>query len=84
MLAPHRGHRLGMRLKLANLVALAEADPSRDRIYTWNADENEPHARDQRGVGLPSVRAGVDVAAAGADAASGAAGSAGTGATSGS
>ena len=40
VLAPHRGHRLGMRLKLANLVALAEADPSRNRIYTWNADEN--------------------------------------------
>jgi GNAT superfamily N-acetyltransferase len=40
VLAPHRGHRLGMRLKLANLVALADADPSRDRVYTWNADEN--------------------------------------------
>lgn len=40
VLAPHRGHRLGMRMKLANLVALAEADPSRNRIYTWNADEN--------------------------------------------
>ena len=41
VLAPHRGHRLGMRLKLANLVALEELDPTRERIYTWNADENE-------------------------------------------
>ncbi|WP_438855747.1 GNAT family N-acetyltransferase [Agromyces sp. M3QZ16-3] len=41
VLGPHRGHRLGMRMKLANLVALAEAEPSRNRIVTWNADENE-------------------------------------------
>ncbi|WP_394552400.1 GNAT family N-acetyltransferase [Agromyces sp. MMS24-JH15] len=40
VLAAHRGHRLGMRLKLANLVALAEADAARSRVYTWNADEN--------------------------------------------
>lgn len=40
VLAPHRGHRLGLRLKLANLVALAQADPTRTRVYTWNADEN--------------------------------------------
>ena len=41
VLAPHRGHGLGMRMKLANLVALADHDPARNRIYTWNADENE-------------------------------------------
>jgi hypothetical protein len=40
VLAPHRGHALGLRMKLANLVALAETDPSRRRVYTWNADEN--------------------------------------------
>jgi GNAT superfamily N-acetyltransferase len=40
VLGPHRGHGLGLRMKLANLVALAETDPSRTRIYTWNADEN--------------------------------------------
>ena len=40
VLGPHRGHALGLRMKLANLVALAETDPSRTRIYTWNADEN--------------------------------------------
>lgn len=37
----HRGHRLGMLVKLANLVALAEREPDRTRIHTWNADENE-------------------------------------------
>lgn len=41
VLAAHRGRRLGMRLKLANLVALADTDPTRERVYTWNADENE-------------------------------------------
>ncbi|GGI47322.1 GNAT superfamily N-acetyltransferase [Agromyces flavus] len=41
VLAPHRGHRLGMRIKLANLVALGDLDAARDRVYTWNADENE-------------------------------------------
>jgi GNAT superfamily N-acetyltransferase len=40
VLGPHRGHGLGVRMKLANLVALAETDPARTRIYTWNADEN--------------------------------------------
>ena len=37
----HRGHGLGMLVKLANLVRLAEATPERTVVYTWNADENE-------------------------------------------
>ncbi|WP_353828241.1 GNAT family N-acetyltransferase [Agromyces sp. SYSU T0242] len=41
VLAPHRGHRLGMRMKLENLVQLVGVDGSRERVYTWNADENE-------------------------------------------
>ncbi|MRX45145.1 GNAT family N-acetyltransferase [Agromyces kandeliae] len=41
VLAAHRGHRLGMRLKLENLLLLQAADASRERVYTWNADENE-------------------------------------------
>ncbi|GAA2025635.1 GNAT family N-acetyltransferase [Agromyces tropicus] len=36
----HRGHGLGMLLKLHNLVRLAEAAPERTDVYTWNADEN--------------------------------------------
>jgi len=40
VLGAHRGHGLGLRMKLANLVALADAAPERRRVYTWNADEN--------------------------------------------
>ncbi|WP_153683157.1 GNAT family N-acetyltransferase [Agromyces agglutinans] len=40
VLAAHRGHGLGLRLKLANLVQLAEVDEARGPVYTWNADEN--------------------------------------------
>ncbi|WP_284292357.1 GNAT family N-acetyltransferase [Luteimicrobium album] len=38
----HRGHRLGMALKVANLQALAERRPDVRRIVTWNAEENGP------------------------------------------
>lgn len=37
---PHRGHGLGLLLKLANLVRLGEIAPERSVVYTWNADEN--------------------------------------------
>lgn len=40
VLGRHRGHALGLRMKLANLIALAETDPARTPVYTWNADEN--------------------------------------------
>lgn len=36
----HRGHRLGMLLKAANLERLAEAAPAVRRVHTWNAAEN--------------------------------------------
>ena len=41
VVGPHRGHGLGMLVKLANLVRLAEVAPERTAVYTWNADENE-------------------------------------------
>ncbi|KQZ08610.1 hypothetical protein ASD23_09390 [Agromyces sp. Root1464] len=41
VLGPHRGHRLGMLMKLGNLVRLAETAPERTDVYTWNADEND-------------------------------------------
>lgn len=37
---PHRGHALGMLLKLANLVELRDRHPTHPRIATWNAEEN--------------------------------------------
>ena len=40
VLDAHRGNRLGMLLKAANLVRLREAVPEARRVYTWNAEEN--------------------------------------------
>lgn len=38
---PHRGHRLGLLVKLAMLDLLAEAEPGVQHIYTGNADGNK-------------------------------------------
>lgn len=38
----HRGHRLGMLLKLANIAHLEEVYPGRPSIITFNAEENRP------------------------------------------
>lgn len=40
VLREHRGHRLGMLVKTANLARLAEVQPGARRIGTWNAQEN--------------------------------------------
>lgn len=37
----HRGHRLGMLLKAANLLELLRVNPDAARVHTWNAGENE-------------------------------------------
>ena len=37
----HRGHRLGMLVKVANLEAMAAERPSTRRVHTWNAGENQ-------------------------------------------
>ncbi|MFX4272466.1 hypothetical protein ACQBAR_13385 [Propionibacteriaceae bacterium Y1685] len=37
----HRGHRLGLLIKVRNLRALAEHTPQVERIHTWNAGEND-------------------------------------------
>ena len=42
VLPEHRGHRLGMRVKAANLIALRRALPEARAIITWNAEENRP------------------------------------------
>lgn len=36
----HRGHRLGLWTKAANLLQLLEVNPDAARVHTWNADEN--------------------------------------------
>lgn len=40
VLGPHRGHRLGLLLKLANLLRLREREPRVQRVITWNATSN--------------------------------------------
>ena len=42
VLREHRGHRLGMLLKLANLRELAARFPACERVETVNAEENRP------------------------------------------
>lgn len=41
VLQPHRGHRLGMALKVANLQALQARDISAPMVHSSNAEENE-------------------------------------------
>ncbi|TMR99049.1 GNAT family N-acetyltransferase [Nonomuraea basaltis] len=40
VLREHRGHRLGLLLKLSNLLWLREREPHLERILTWNATSN--------------------------------------------
>jgi GNAT superfamily N-acetyltransferase len=42
VLKEHRGHRLGLALKLANHLAVADALGNRKRLHTWNAASNGP------------------------------------------
>lgn len=41
----HRGHRLGLRIKLANLRALMTERPDVEQVWTYNAAENAPMIR---------------------------------------
>lgn len=38
----HRGHRLGLLVKLANLANLASTSPGTSTVVTWNARSNDP------------------------------------------
>lgn len=55
VLSDHRGHGLGMLMKAANLLSLAEVAPLRRRVYTWNADENEHMLRINRELGFELI-----------------------------
>ncbi|MBA2532735.1 MAG: hypothetical protein H0V23_11630 [Nocardioidaceae bacterium] len=42
VLPDHRGHRLGLAMKVRNLRRLQEHHPDRTYVGTWNADGNAP------------------------------------------
>lgn len=67
---PHRGHRLGLLLKITMLDLLAAAEPRLERIHTWNAQANRHmiavnEALGYTILGRPSTRFRLDVAALG-------------------
>ncbi len=51
----HRGHRLGLRLKLANLRILQSDYPGRTAIHTWSALDNAAMQRTNRTFGYVPV-----------------------------
>ena len=60
VLPEHRGHNLGVRIKINNLRALAGVDHGAARVITGNAGENEAMLRINRALGFrPFVVAGM-------------------------
>lgn len=60
VLKSHRGHGLGMLLKLANLVALRDLRGVGQKVFTFNAEQNRPMLDVNEAVGfVPAAREGV-------------------------
>ena len=55
VLREHRGHRLGMLLKVANLQLLGETAPGHPSVLTWNAEENRPMLAVNEAVGFVAI-----------------------------
>jgi len=55
VLREHRGHRLGMLLKVANLAHLAELRPGHPSVITYNAEENRHMLRVNEEVGFVPI-----------------------------
>ncbi len=55
VLSEHRGHRLGMLLKIANIQHLAEVNPSSPLISAFNAEENRHMLDVNEAVGFRAV-----------------------------
>jgi GNAT superfamily N-acetyltransferase len=55
VLREHRGHRLGMLLKVANLQLLGEAAAGHPSVLTWNAEENRPMLAVNEAVGFVPI-----------------------------
>lgn len=56
VLPEHRGHRLGLLLKIVNLRLVEEHEPAVRRVDTWNADSNAPMLRVNLAMGFQVVR----------------------------
>jgi GNAT superfamily N-acetyltransferase len=52
----HRGHRLGLLLKVSNLRFLQQHEPAVTAVDTWNADSNAPMLRVNVALGFQPVR----------------------------
>jgi GNAT superfamily N-acetyltransferase len=55
VLTEHRGHRLGMLVKVANIQALARVSPESPVIHTDNAEENRPMLDVNEAVGFRAI-----------------------------
>ncbi len=57
---PHRGHRLGQLVKLANLAQIRELRPGLEAIDTYNAASNEHMLRINRAMGFREVESVIE------------------------
>jgi GNAT superfamily N-acetyltransferase len=55
VLREHRGHRLGMLLKVANLQHLEQTAPGHPSVLTWNAEENRAMLDVNEAVGFAPI-----------------------------
>ncbi|MEF2976286.1 GNAT family N-acetyltransferase [Subtercola sp. YIM 133946] len=55
VLSDHRGHRLGMLVKVANLELLARVAPGHPSVLTWNAEENRHMLSVNEAVGFTAI-----------------------------